>query len=165
MTEITIRHSRPEDLEGILAIYSQPHAYGNTLQLPLPSQAQWTRRLAEPAEGTHYLVAEDDGVIVGQLTLIAHAQARRKHVATFGMGVRAEHTGQGVGSRLLEHALDLTDNWLNVHRVEIEVYVDNEPAVKLYEKFGFEVEGRLRDYAFREGVYVDAWAMARLRPA
>jgi L-phenylalanine/L-methionine N-acetyltransferase len=45
----------------------------------------------------------------------------------------------------------------------LEVYTDNEPAVRLYKKFGFSVEGTLRRYAFRDGRFVDAYMMARLR--
>ena len=71
--------------------------------------------------------------------------------------------GQGVGSQLLGAALEVADNWMNLHRVELTVYVDNEPAQALYRKFGFETEGRLRDYAVRDGVLVDALSMARLR--
>ncbi len=36
-------------------------------------------------------------------------------------------------------------------------------AVRLYKKFGFEMEGTLRRYAFRDGTHADAYAMARLR--
>ncbi|RML92235.1 hypothetical protein APX70_200105 [Pseudomonas syringae pv. maculicola] len=52
---------------------------------------------------------------------------------------------------------------MNLHRVELTVYADNEAAQGLYRKFGFEVEGRLRNYAVRDGAYVDALSMARLR--
>ncbi len=40
----------------------------------------------------------------------------------------------------------------------------NERAIALYRKFGFEVEGRHRGYAMRDGCYVDVFAMARLHP-
>ena len=45
--------------------------------------------------------------------------------------------------------LDLADNWLNLTRIEPSVYTDNAAAVVLYEKFGFEIEGTHRRYAFR----------------
>jgi putative acetyltransferase len=64
---------------------------------------------------------------------------------------------------LLAAALDVADNWMNLHRVELTVFADNEAAQNLYRKFGFEVEGRLRDYAVRDGKYVDTVSMARLR--
>src|SRR3712207_8890917 len=50
------------------------------------------------------------------------------------------------------------DNWLNVLRLELDVYVDNEPAVALYRKFDFEIEGTHRQAAFREGRYVDTYS-------
>ncbi len=101
--------------------------------------------------------------LIGQLTLEQNENLRRRHVATFGMGVLAAQTGRGVGSRLLEAALDLADNWLNVERTEIEVYVDNASAIALYKKYGFDIEGTMQKYAFRDGSYVDAHAMARFR--
>jgi hypothetical protein len=61
-------------------------------------------------------------------------------------------------------AIDIADNWLNYHRLRLEVYTDNAAALALYRKFGFEVEGTLRQDAFRDGRYVDAYAMGRLRP-
>ena len=66
---------------------------------------------------------------------------------------------------LLRAALDLADNWLNLSRIELTVYVDNDRAIRLYERTGFQVEGRHARYAFRDGVMVDTLAMARLQPA
>ena len=65
----------------------------------------------------------------------------------------------------MQAGLDLADNWLNLTRLELEVYSDNEPAIRLYERFGFEREGVLRQHAFRAGQYVDSIMMARLRPS
>ncbi|MGI2176004.1 GNAT family N-acetyltransferase [Shewanella frigidimarina] len=72
------------------------------------------------------------------------------------------YIGIGVGSKLLEVALDLTDNWLNVTRVELEVYIDNKSAISLYKKFGFEIEGTSNNYAFKYGKYVDTLFIARI---
>ena len=77
------------------------------------------------------------------------------------MAVRDDRQGQGVGTALLRAAVDLADQWLNLQRLELEVYVDNEPAVRLYRKFGFEIEGTLLRYAYRAGQYVDVYAMVR----
>jgi len=59
--------------------------------------------------------------------------------------------------------IDAADNWLNLRRLELTVYVDNEPAIRLYRKFGFEIEGTRRADVFRDGRFVDSFAMARLR--
>ncbi len=78
------------------------------------------------------------------------------------MAVRDDWQGKGVGTALMEAALDLADNWLNLTRIELRVYVDNAAAIALYEKFGFEVEGTHRRLAFRDGEYVDSYSMARV---
>jgi putative acetyltransferase len=70
-----------------------------------------------------------------------------------------------VGTALLEAALDLADNWLNFTRLELTVYTDNAVALALYRKVGFEIEGTLKSYAFRNGRFIDAFTMARLSPS
>jgi putative acetyltransferase len=75
-----------------------------------------------------------------------------------------EAQGQGVGSALMAALCDYADRWLGTLRIELTVYTDNEAALKLYRKFGFEIEGTMRGYAMRDGRYVDAYAMARFHP-
>ena len=60
-------------------------------------------------------------------------------------------------------AIDLADKWLNLTRLELTVFTDNEPAIALYRKFGFETEGTLRKYAFCDGEFADVYAMARVK--
>ena len=64
----------------------------------------------------------------------------------------------------MEAALDLADNWLNLTRVELTVYTDNAAGIALYEKFGFGIEGTHPRFAFRNGEYVSAYSMGRIRP-
>jgi putative acetyltransferase len=81
------------------------------------------------------------------------------------MAVRDDRQRRGVGTALLRAAIELADGWLNYQRLELTVYTDNLAALHLYRKFGFTIEGTCRAYAFRDGTYVDAYAMARLHPA
>jgi Acetyltransferase (GNAT) domain len=60
--------------------------------------------------------------------------------------------------------MDFADNWVDLLRLKLEVFADNERAIRLYERFGFEVEGTLRQYAFCDRRYADVKLMARLRP-
>ncbi|NIE64326.1 GNAT family N-acetyltransferase [Burkholderia sp. Ax-1719] len=90
---------------------------------------------------------------------------RRAHVAEVGVGVHGDWRRRGVASRLVNEMLDQADNWLGLRRLELKVFVDNEAAIALYRKCGFEIEGRLRGHTLRDGVYVDAYLMARLRAA
>ena len=162
--EITVRHAEPGDYEALHRIASGPKASAGTLQLPLQPAEAWRKRLAEPPEGLFLLVACVEGEVVGSLGLETHPNRPRiRHTGSIGMSVRDDWQGKGVGTELMRAALDLADNWLNLTRIELQVYADNSSAVALYERFGFEMEGTHRRYAFRDGGFVDAYSMARLK--
>jgi putative acetyltransferase len=159
-----VRRAEPGDYEAVSRVYGGPRAVWGTLQLPFPSLEFWRKRLAEPSDGMFSLVACVEGEIVGQLGLATFPNwVRRRHVGQLGMAVRDDWQGRGAGSALMQAALDLGDRWLNLRRIELEVYTDNEPAIRLYKKFGFVTEGTLADFAFRDGEFVDVYMMARLR--
>ena len=161
---IIIRAAEPTDFESIRETMAQPLAYAGTLQVPLPSAELWKKRLAELPPGDHSLVAEVDGKVVGNIGLHAIPKSRRRaHAAAIGMAVHDAYHGKGVGTALMKAALDLADNWLQYARIELTVYTDNVAALALYKKFGFEIEGTHKQYAFRNGEYTDSYSMARLR--
>lgn len=161
---ITIRRAEPSDYEAMQRIFSGPKAIQGTLQLPFPSAEIWRKRLSEPPEGFFLLTACAGDEVVGQLGLhTSPNKPRRRHAGALGMAVRDDWQGKGVGTALMQAGIDLADNWLNLRRLELEVFVDNEPAIRLYKKFGFKIEGTLVEFAFRDGRYVDTYTMARLR--
>ena len=126
MERITVRHAEPDDYQELHRIFSGPKAVAGTLQLPLPSAEAWRKRLAEPPEGLFSLVACVDGEVVGSLGLeTSPTRPRMRHVGSIGMAVRDDWQGRGVGTALMGAALDLADNWLNLGRIELRVYVDN----------------------------------------
>ncbi len=159
-----IRRAEPGDYEAVKSILMGPKAVWGTLQLPYPSAEFWRKRMAEPAEGYYSLLACVGSEVVGELGLSTFPNApRRRHAGRLGMAVRDDWQGKGIGSALMQAAVDLTDKWLNLMRLELEVFTDNEPAIRLYKKFRFEVEGTLRCYGYRDGRYVDVYAMGRIR--
>jgi putative acetyltransferase len=163
---IVVRRAVVGDAEGVCATMAAPRARAGTLQLPYPTAEIWRKRIGEFAADEYLLVAEADGEVVGNLGLHAAGKSpRRRHAGSIGMAVRDDWQRRGVGSALLVAALDLADRWLNYRRLELTVYTDNVAALALYRKFGFVIEGTHRDFAFRDGRYVDAHAMARLNPA
>lgn len=150
-------------LDGVAALYNEPAVCRQVLQMPYQAVDIWRKRLAASTERQVQLVALNDGQVIGHIGLDQYARIRQGHVGTVYMGVALAWHGNGVGSRLMEAVLEVADNWMNLRRIELTVYADNEAAQRLYRKFGFEVEGRLRDYAVRDGVFADAMSMARLR--
>jgi len=161
-SKFTVRHAVIEDAAQITQLYAQAPLYTDTLQLPFPTVGRWKERLSQTLPGHFSLVACEGERIAGQITLMVEQSLRRRHVATFGMGVDTQYQGQGVGSLLLAAITDLCDNWLNIRRMELTVYADNKAALALYQKFGFEIEGTSPCFAVRDGKFVAANHMGRV---
>ena len=161
-SKIEVRPAELSDVEALTRIYAGRNAHSQTLQLPFQSLEVWRKRLTTNDDTQVALVASVAGEVVGNLGLTRYTRPRRAHVGEIGMGVRDDWQGKGVGSALLQAALDLADNWLGIRRLELHVHADNERAIALYRKFGFEAEGTHRAYAIRDGLYVDSLSMARL---
>jgi putative acetyltransferase len=160
---VTVRRAEVGDAEAIRRTMAAPRAQAGTLQMPLPTVEMWRKRIADIAADDYLLVAEVKGEVVGNAGLHSAGRARRKHAGAVGMSVRDDWQRRGVGTALLAAVIDIADNWLGYRRLELTVYTDNAAAIALYRKFGFEIEGTLRQYAFRNGEYVDTYTMARLR--
>lgn len=162
-SQIIIERFAEVHIEGVSALYNDPTVCRQVLQMPYQSIEIWRKRLVVDNERRVQLVAKHADDVIGNIGLEQYARSRQSHVGSIGMGVAAAWQGKGVGSRMLAAVLDVADNWMNLRRVELTVFADNEPALGLYRKFGFDIEGRLRNYAVRDGVLVDALSMARLR--
>lgn len=159
----TLERFNETHIEGVTALYNEPAVTRQVLQMPFQSTEVWRKRLAVDDERLVKLVALHQGRVIGNIGLEQFSRIRRSHAGSIGMGVCEAWQGKGVGSKLLATALDIADNWMNLQRVELSVYADNEAAIGLYRKFGFETEGLFRDYAVRDGRLVDTLSMARLR--
>lgn len=89
--------------------------------------------------------------------------ARNRHAA-FGIGIGdKQYWGKGYGTEatglIIRHAFQT----LNLNRLWLHVYEFNTRALRVYEKLGFQIEGRLRQDAFRDGRYWDTIVMGVLR--
>jgi putative acetyltransferase len=104
-------------------------------------------------------VAEEDGRLLARMSLARDPHPASRHVADLGLMVAAEHRRRGIGTMLLDAAV----TWARVagvSKLELHVFPWNEPALRLYESFGFEREGLRKQHYEREGAYVDAILMA-----
>jgi putative acetyltransferase len=165
--DVRVRGYRARDLDDLMELHDGPAAIAGTLQLPFRGEPELRERYGRSGADRHTLVAviEDDGRerAVGVADLQVY-RLRRSHAAGLGMFVNDAWSGRGIGSALMTHLTELADTWLGLERIELSVFHDNEAALALYGKFGFEVEGRHVNFARRGGEYVDTIAMARLRP-
>lgn len=166
---ITIRRVTTKDAAAFAKLMSDPAVYGGLLQVPYPTEERWAAQLAGTGAADKAdlsLLAELNGEMVASAGLFAAGPAlRRRHAMGLGISVAQAAQGQGVGTALMTALCEYADRWLNTLRIELTVYTDNEVALRLYRRFGFEIEGTFKGYAMRDGRYVDAHAMARFHPA
>ena len=104
-------------------------------------------------------VAEAAEGIVGRLSVGRDPHPASHHVADLGLMVAESHRRRGVGSALLEAAVDWARS-RGVRKLELHVFPYNEGAIQLYERFGFEREGYRKQHYRRPDGYVDAILMA-----
>ncbi|MEJ2087049.1 MAG: GNAT family protein [Gammaproteobacteria bacterium] len=82
-------------------------------------------------------------VLVGSAGGFRDPEPKRRHLAmVWGMYVQPAHRGSGLGARLLGAVLDRLHALPGVEQVQLGVTAGNEPALRLYERAGFEVYGR-----------------------
>ena len=162
--KIVVRPTTEQDAEAFAKVFSDRSASNGTLQHPYTSTEVWRTRLTANV-GTRQvtLSAIVNGRVVGNAGVHAVSDSpRQKHVCSLGISIAHAYQGRGVGRALMNACLDYADHWANYSRVQLTVHADNARAIKLYQSLGFVYEGRLRDFSFREGGYVDAIFMGRL---
>lgn len=99
------------------------------------------------------LTALYKGMPCGTATLYLNSYKKLKHQCLFAIIVEGEMRGKGVGTKLLEGLIDLATNTFKLELLHLEVYEGN-PAIHLYERFGFKEYGKQRNFAKVEGRYL-----------
>ena len=144
------------DIPAIMAIERTP---GFEEHVGRWSEEQHSAEMAK--DSSRYFVLRDGGAVkafaifqkIGESDLRVHLKR-----------IVASQVGQGAGSRLLQSALDWLYTETETNRVDLDLFVENERARRAYEKLGFVVEGRLRDYhRSDDGTFRDMWLMSILR--
>lgn len=127
----------------------------------VPSSTMFAKRMSSTKISELIWVTEFNDKFVGYLALTLSTLKRNHGVATLAMGVRNHCAYNGVGSGLMSTAISEARK-IGVYRLQLHVQTTNERAIKLYRKFGYEVEGTLRNAARVNGQLVDKYTMAKL---
>ena len=104
------------------------------------------------------LVAADGERIVANGVIERERIPRLAHRARLTLTVLKDYWGQGIGSRLMEMMIDFCRE-SGAELVFLECRSDNERAVRLYKKFGFEISGELQRYFKIDGEFYSAFIM------
>jgi RimJ/RimL family protein N-acetyltransferase len=89
------------------------------------------------------LAIAEGGRVVASSTLVFSGMEHNRHVATFGITVSDDYQNRGLGTALTRYMVEIA-RAKGLRRLSLEVVADNLRAVKVYERCGFAVEGRLR---------------------
>ena len=106
-----------------------------------------------------FIIAEIEGNIIGTCILSGTALKREKHKADLAISIQKEYWGLGIGRRLMETSIAWAKE-NNIRKITLKVDTANHRAVALYERLGFEVEGRLlKDKYLSNGEYRNSYLM------
>lgn len=168
--EFYIRPINNEDGKGLNDLRRMPGVFENILGIPSERIQQNEDFVIHMDANQHQFVAiakvqDNEEIIVGTAGLSVNGNHRMRHSGNIGIMIHKDYQNQGVGTALIAALIDVADKWLMLVRLELTVFEDNEKAIHLYEKFGFEKEGLKRFAAIREGKYENENLMARINTA
>jgi RimJ/RimL family protein N-acetyltransferase len=162
----TIRPAEPADAEALTrlaeAVSSEPEGWlisTNGEWRSVGDERRYLKALRRYPHAAVFVAERDDGLLVGRLSVARDQHPASAHVADLGLMVAQDARGQGIGSELLAAAVEWARG-AGVRKLELHVFPWNEPALRLYEKFGFEREGYRKGHYQRDGNDVDAVLMA-----
>jgi RimJ/RimL family protein N-acetyltransferase len=159
-----IRRAQVTDTDEIVAGINEICAEGGAFYINrFVLNEQWQAVLYQPNKVPDHLllIAEMDGRFAGSARLFpGQAHTLHRHVVELGLFVLKPYRRKGIGSQLLQAAL----NWAGKQQFEkitLSVFATNQPAISLYRQFGFKQEGCLVQQVKVDQDYVDLWLMAR----
>lgn len=162
-----IRQAEPNDARAILALTRQVGQESNYLTfgpegigLSVQQEMELIERFMR-APTSLMLVAEVDDQIVGLANIAAFTSEKQAHVAEIGVSLVQEYWGYGIGGLLVEALIDFAKE-VNLQLITLEVVVENERAVRLYERYDFEIRGTLQKRLKHECRYYDSYVMELL---
>lgn len=159
--EVIIRKIEDKDIRGFyeaLCQVAQEGIYLLTTTPPSYEKMECFVRNNIKNNNAQY-VAIMNNKVVGWADIIPLERNTMTHVGHLGIGVLVDFRGMGIGANLLKKTIGHA--WKQaLTRLELEVFSDNEVAIKLYEKNNFEVEGVKKQARLFEGKYQDITIMA-----
>ena len=157
-----IRPASTNDSEYIARIRRQNGVREGVLALTSERTEVTEKFISSLGNSDRAYVAEEGGEIIGLAVMLLSRTINRSHCASIAIMVSSDFQNSGVGSALMRQIIGDADKVLKLRRIELKVLADNEPAIKLYKKFGFEQEATLRHAAVKNGKYVDEHLFARI---
>jgi RimJ/RimL family protein N-acetyltransferase len=161
-----VRAADPGDAEPLTrlaeAVSAEPEAWlisADGEWRTVGEERRYLKALRRYPHAAVYVAEREDGALIGRLSVARDTHPASAHVADLGLMVAKDARRRGVGSALLEAAVEWARG-AGVSKLELHVFPWNESAIRLYERFGFEREGYRKAHYRRAGEDVDAILMA-----
>ena len=161
-----IRGAEPSDAEQLTrladAVSGEPEGWLISVAGEWRSAGDERRFLKAVRRYPHaavFVAEQEDGTLLGRLSIGRDPHPASTHVADVGLMVARDARRQGVGTALLQAAVEWARE-AGVRKLELHVFPWNEGAIALYDAFGFEREGYRKRHYLRGGEFVDAILMA-----
>ncbi|MGZ3742460.1 MAG: N-acetyltransferase family protein [Pseudobdellovibrionaceae bacterium] len=166
--DVTIRSAAKQDAQAILEL-AKGVINEEVYQLTSSSEFKMTIDMEEKWIESHLvnpnhviLIAEINSKIVGILDFSNGHRQRIAHTGDFGMSIEMSARDQGIGTLLLKVLIDWAAKNETIEKIGLNVHSNNDRAIGLYKKMGFEIEGvRKRDLKYDENSYVDTIVMGK----
>jgi len=161
---VIVRRAEPGDAQGLKelgdAVGAEPEGWLVTTDgwRNAADERRYLRAIRRYPNAAVF-VAEDGGEIVGRLSIARDQHPASRHVADLGLMVAQTHRRRGIGTALLEAAVEWGRK-AGVRKLELHVFPWNIAAIALYERFGFVQEGYRKEHYQRGDDYIDAILMA-----
>lgn len=104
---------------------------------------------------------EIENKIVGMCSIEGINKIRIKHRVDLAITVLKNYWGNKIGEKLIDYAIQYCKSNC-IKKIELTVRIDNERALKLYKKFGFEIEGEIKNFIYLNGNYYNCYYMGLL---
>lgn len=117
--------------------------------------------VGEPGWRRLWLAVDSRGSIAGHIDLRARPEPLARHRAMLGMGVHRAYRRRGLGTQLVDTAVDWARSQDGLKWIDLEVLSENRPAVALYLRSGFAMTARVEDMLEIDGVSQDLSYMMR----
>ena len=99
--------------------------------------------------------------IVGMCSIEGINKIRIKHRVDLALTVLKNYWGNKIGEKLVDYAIEYCKSNC-IKKIELTVRIDNKRALKLYKKFGFEIEGEIKNFIYLNGNYYNCYCMGLL---
>ncbi|MFB3786174.1 MAG: UDP-4-amino-4,6-dideoxy-N-acetyl-beta-L-altrosamine N-acetyltransferase [bacterium] len=160
---ITLRALEDRDVEILRGWRNHPELrqlHFSTLPLSQAGQRRWYEQYSDQASTLVFIIENEAGHPIGY-TLLKNLDHKNRQ-AEIGLHLDPAFQGQGYGTNAFRALIRFGFEELNLHRLALQVFDFNERAIRMYEKLGFRVEGRLREAFFTQGKYCDILLMSLL---